>query len=113
MSNPPRGAQASSETVASDSRPEFPDEVSTLSVHAGESRQKPGDSITDPIFCASTFTFADSQSVIDYIEQKQPREEYGRYGNPGERVVERKLARWRAARTACCFPAAWRPSWVF
>ncbi|MDG2383624.1 MAG: aminotransferase class I/II-fold pyridoxal phosphate-dependent enzyme [Pirellulaceae bacterium] len=66
--------------------------VSTQSVHSGEARQKPGDSITDPIFCASTFTFPDTQSVIDYIEQEQPREEYGRYGNPGERVVERKLA---------------------
>ena len=34
-----------------------------------------------------------SEKIIDYIEQKQPREEYGRYGNPGEKVVERKLAR--------------------
>jgi cystathionine gamma-synthase len=65
---------------------------STVSVHAGESRQKPADSITDPIFCASTYTFSDTQSVIDYIEQELPREEYGRYGNPSERVVERKLA---------------------
>lgn len=65
---------------------------STLAVHAGEARQKHGDSITDPIFCAATYTFPDSQSVIDYIEQQLPREEYGRYGNPGERVVERKLA---------------------
>jgi cystathionine gamma-synthase len=65
---------------------------STMAVHAGEARQKFGDSITDPIFCAATFTFPDSQSVIDYIEQDLPREEYGRYGNPGERVVERKLA---------------------
>jgi cystathionine gamma-synthase len=30
--------------------------------------------------------------VIDFIEEEQPREEYGRYGNPGERVAERKLA---------------------
>jgi cystathionine gamma-synthase len=66
--------------------------LGTLAVHAGEARQKPGDSITDPIFCASTYTFGDTQAVIDYIEQQQPREEYGRYGNPGERVVERKLA---------------------
>jgi len=69
-----------------------PASFSTLAVHAGESRQKLGDSITDPIFCASTYTFTDTQSVIDYIEQDQAREEYGRYGNPGERVVERKLA---------------------
>src|SRR5690349_2553661 len=69
-----------------------PPKLSTLSVHGGEARQKPGDSITDPIFCASTYTFEDTQSVIDFIEEDQPREEYGRYGNPGERVAERKLA---------------------
>lgn len=66
--------------------------TSTICVHAGENRQKIGDAITDPIVCASTFTFPSSQAVIDYIEQKQPREEYGRYGNPGEKVVEKKLA---------------------
>ena len=66
--------------------------VSTIAVHAGEDRQKPVNAITDPIVCASTFTFANSQAVIDYIEQKQDRGEYGRYGNPCERVVEKKLA---------------------
>jgi cystathionine gamma-synthase len=65
---------------------------STAAVHAGEARQKPASSITDPIFAASTYTFADTQAVIDYLERDEPREEYGRYGNPGERVVERKLA---------------------
>lgn len=65
---------------------------STLAVHAGEDRQKFGHAMTEPIFCASTYTFADTQAVIDFIEQKQPREEYGRYGNPVEKVVERKLA---------------------
>lgn len=64
----------------------------TLAVHAGEERQKPANAIADPIFCSSTYTFADTQSVIDFIEKKLPREEYGRYGNPTERVVERKLA---------------------
>ena len=66
--------------------------LSTEAVHGGEARQKPGDAITDPIFCASTYTFADSQSIIDFIEKGQVREEYGRYGNPGEKVVEAKLA---------------------
>ncbi|REK30964.1 MAG: PLP-dependent transferase [Planctomycetota bacterium] len=66
--------------------------LSTLAVHAGELRQKPGNSLTDPIFCTSTYTFADTQAVIDFIEQDQPREEYGRYGNPGEKYVEGKLA---------------------
>jgi cystathionine gamma-synthase len=69
---------------------------STTAVHAGEARVKPGFAITDPIFAASTYTFADTQAILDFLEQKDPsegtREEYGRYGNPGERVVERKLA---------------------
>jgi cystathionine gamma-synthase len=76
---------------------------STLAVHAGEFHQKPGDSITDPIFCAATFTFPDTKSVIDYIEQQQPREEYGRYGNPGERVAERKLAELEGAEMGVLF----------
>ncbi len=76
---------------------------STLAVHAGEDRQKTGNSITDPIYVASTYTFADTQSVIDYIEQKQPREEYGRYGNPSERVVERKLAALEGGESALLF----------
>jgi cystathionine gamma-synthase len=66
--------------------------LSTRAIHAGEARQKLGDAITDPIICSSTYTFPDTQSIIDFIRQKLPREEYGRYGNPGEKVVERKLA---------------------
>jgi cystathionine gamma-synthase len=65
---------------------------STLSVHAGESRQKLGDGLVDPIIASATYSFTNTQAVIDYIEQKQVREEYGRYGNRGERVVEKKLA---------------------
>jgi len=76
---------------------------STLAVHAGEARQKPGDSITDPIFCAATYTFPDTQSVIDFIEQQQPREEYGRYGNPSEKVVEAKLAALEGGESAVLF----------
>ncbi len=82
----------SSKLPADDTPEGFANDVSTKAVHAGEARQKPGNSITDPIFCASTYTFEDTQSIIDFIEQKQQREEYGRYGNPGERVVEQKLA---------------------
>src|SRR5688572_20261777 len=65
---------------------------STLAVHAGEDRQKLAHAITDPIVCAATYTFASTQAVLDFIQKKSPREEYGRYGNPGERIVERKLA---------------------
>ncbi len=83
---------------------------STLALHAGEQRQKLAHSITDPIICASTYTFASTQAVIDYIEQKQQREEYGRYGNPGEKIVERMLAALEGGEMRCCMPAAWRPS---
>ena len=65
---------------------------STVSVHGGEARQKPSDAITDSIVCASTYTFDDSDSIIRFIESGEQREEYGRYGNPNERVAERKLA---------------------
>ena len=74
-----------------------------MAVHAGEQRQKTGNSITDPIFVTSTYTFADTKSVIQYIEEKQPREEYGRYGNPSERVVERKLAALEGGESALLF----------
>jgi len=99
MKKPKREERATDQPAGAASEPEF----STLSVHAGEARQKAGDSITDPIYCASTFTFPDTQSVIDYIEQQQDREEYGRYGNPGERVAERKLAALEGAEAAVLF----------
>ncbi len=67
-------------------------QLSTLAIHAGEARQKPGGSMTDPLYCTSTYTFADTDSVIRFIEEKQMREEYGRYGNPSEKVAESKLA---------------------
>jgi cystathionine gamma-synthase len=76
---------------------------STTAVHAGEARDKPGHAITDPIFASSTYTFRDTQSIIDFIEDDQPREEYGRYGNPGERVVERKLAALEGGEMAVLF----------
>ncbi|MFM7184019.1 MAG: trans-sulfuration enzyme family protein [Planctomycetota bacterium] len=76
---------------------------STAAVHAGEARQKPGHSITDPIFASSTYTFADTQAIVDFIEEKHPREEYGRYGNPGERVVEDKLAALEGGEQAVLF----------
>jgi cystathionine gamma-synthase len=66
--------------------------MSTECVHAGEARLKPNNAITDSICCASTYTFESTQSILDYIHEKHDREEYGRYGNPNEKVVERKLA---------------------
>ncbi|MCP5044433.1 MAG: aminotransferase class I/II-fold pyridoxal phosphate-dependent enzyme [bacterium] len=63
----------------------------TSAVHAGELRQQEANAITTPIYQTSTFWFENSQEVIDYQEGKSKREEYGRYGNPTWRAVERKL----------------------
>ncbi len=82
---------------------ESPPHFSTLAVHGGEQRRKFADAITDAVFFASTYTFPDTNSVIEYVEQKLPREEYGRYGNPTERVAERKLAALEGGESAVLF----------
>jgi len=64
----------------------------TSSVHGGELRQQEANAITTPIYQTSTFWFQNSQEVMDYQEGKTKREEYGRYGNPTWRAVERKLS---------------------
>jgi len=96
--NPRPGADASAAPAASAGVG-----PSTTAVHGGESRDKPGNSLTDPIFATSTYTFTDTDSIVRYIEEKQRREEYGRYGNPGERVVEAKLAALEGAEAATLF----------
>jgi cystathionine gamma-synthase len=77
--------------------PDFPNEPrdrgnATSSVHAGELRQQEANAITTPIYQTSTFWFRNSKEVTDYQEGKTDREEYGRYGNPTWRAVERKLS---------------------
>jgi cystathionine gamma-synthase len=76
---------------------------STLSVHAGEERQKPGNAVTDAIFCASTYSFESTAAVLEFIEKKLPREEYGRYGNPNEKTAEKKLAALEGGEDAILF----------
>jgi len=70
---------------------------STRAVHAGEARAKPYHSLTTPIVQTSTFTFADTTDLVDFMEahlwgDEKERTEYGRYGNPTLAAVERKLA---------------------
>ncbi len=64
----------------------------TSSVHAGELRQQEANAITTPIYQTSTFWFRNSKEVTNYQEGKSDREEYGRYGNPTWRAVERKIS---------------------
>ncbi len=81
----------------SDSSNKIPQEpkdrgTATSSVHAGELRQQEANAITTPIYQTSTFWFRNSKEVTDYQEGKSDREEYGRYGNPTWRAVERKIS---------------------
>ncbi|MGB7329327.1 MAG: aminotransferase class I/II-fold pyridoxal phosphate-dependent enzyme [Rubripirellula sp.] len=66
--------------------------LSTQCVHSGEQRQKPEGAITQPIFTASTYTFASTADLLRFVEGEEQREEYGRYGSPNEKSVEAKLA---------------------
>jgi cystathionine gamma-synthase len=70
---------------------------STRAVHGGMSRNKPFNSLTTPIVQTATYTFRDTQELIDFMESKtwgdgSERGEYGRYGNPTVAAVEKKLA---------------------
>ncbi|EKK00234.1 methionine gamma-lyase [Rhodopirellula baltica SH28] len=71
--------------------------LSTQCVHGNidpdsPSRQHAEGAITAPIYSASTFTFESTDKLLDFVEGREQREEYGRYGNPNERLVEQKLA---------------------
>jgi len=65
---------------------------STRAIHAGEDRMRYADSITTPIVQTSTYAFKDSEEIEAYTKHGKARFEYGRYGNPTEQVVERRLA---------------------
>lgn len=70
---------------------------STRAVHGGARRNKAFNSLTEPVVQTATYTFRDTQDLIDFMERKtwgdgDDREEYGRYGNPTVTAVERKLA---------------------
>ena len=84
-------AQAANSRLPSGVQPAAPG-FSTLSVHGGEPRPKLGNALTTPIVQTATYTFADTGEVHDHFQRRIEREEYGRYGNPTQRIAEQKLA---------------------
>ena len=67
--------------------------IETLSVHGGEPRQKAHDSLVTPIVLATAYPFANTEELHRYFRGEYERgEEYGRYGNPTQKVAEAKLA---------------------
>jgi cystathionine beta-lyase/cystathionine gamma-synthase len=76
---------------------------STLSVHGGEREHRESEAVTTPIYQTSTFWFRDSEELRAYQEGRLVREEYGRYGNPTWKAVERKLCELEGAEEAVLF----------
>jgi len=81
---------------------------STQAVHAGEEKRKPYGALTTPIIQTSTYTFADTAEILDYMHSRaaddpEARDEYGRYSNPTQRVAERKIAALEGGERALLF----------
>jgi cystathionine gamma-synthase len=76
---------------------------STRSVHGGERLHRDSDAVTTPIYQTSTFWFRNSEELRAYQEGRLARDEYGRYGNPTWRAVERKLCDLEGAEAATLF----------
>lgn len=84
------------------------DHFSTQAVHAGELKRKLDGALTTPIVQTSTYTFANTAEILDFMQQKadgepDPRHEYGRYSNPTQSVAERKLASLEGGEEALLF----------
>jgi cystathionine gamma-synthase len=79
--------------------------TSTDAVHAGDAPAKPYDAIPTPVVQTSTYTFASSAEIVKFTkgESDREREEYGRYGNPTVRAVEKRLAALDTAEDALLF----------
>src|SRR5262245_21722687 len=76
---------------------------STLAVHGGEPRPKPGHALATPIMQTATYTFADTRELKDHFDGKIDRVEYGRYGNPTQKIGEAKLAALEGAEAGLLF----------
>ena len=73
--------------------PKKPRGPSTMSVHGGEPRQKPAHALTTPIVQTATYTWVNTQELKDHFDGKLgERIDYGRYGNPTQKIAESKLA---------------------
>ena len=82
--------------------------TATQAVHAGEDKKKAYDAVTMPIVQASTYAFRDTSEILRFMEAKKEgtpgnRHEYGRYSNPTQRVVERKIAELEGAESCLLF----------
>jgi cystathionine gamma-synthase len=79
---------------------------STGTVHAGVPKHRPGHTLAPSIAQTATYTFENTADLERYMRGEDPdpgREEYGRYGNPTVRELERRVAGLEAAGDAVAF----------
>jgi cystathionine gamma-synthase len=84
--------------------PEKRKSPATEVVHAGESRANAGHALTTPIFQTATYVFDDTAELVEFMEgRRSDRLDYGRYGNPTVRALEKKVAALEGAEDAVAF----------
>ncbi len=77
---------------------------STVSVHSGQELANAHHSLTTPIFQTSTYTFHNTAELCSFFEGTSERvAEYGRYGNPTQKVLQDKLKTLEGAESALMF----------
>ncbi len=84
----------------------FPAPNGTAAVHAGTPESRPSHTLTPAIAQTATYTFRDTADLTRYFEGRDAdpdRQEYGRYGNPTVREVERRVAALDGAEDALLF----------
>ena len=84
--------------------------ASTKAVHGGAKRDKGFHSMTTPIVQSATYTFENTEKVIEFLDKKVyggelDREEYARYGNPSVWSLERRIADLEGAEDAVVYPS--------
>jgi cystathionine gamma-synthase len=80
--------------------------TSTDAVHAGIGRARSHHTLTPSIAQTATYTFESTATLERYMRGEDPdpeREEYGRYGNPTVRELERRVAALEGATDAVAF----------
>lgn len=80
--------------------------TSTEAVHAGDDKRKAFDAVTTPIVQTATYAFVDTAEIVAHTEGRHPDEErgeYGRYGNPTVRALEKRLAALEGTEDAAVF----------
>jgi cystathionine gamma-synthase len=90
------------------SQPNLKSTTSTDAVHAGIQRARSHHTLTPSIAQTATYTFENTAPLERYMRGEDPdpeREEYGRYGNPTVRELERRVAALEGAEDAVAFPS--------